>query len=472
MLTGEVPFKSKDPMELIHSHIARQPVPPDKLNPSIPSVISSIIIKLLSKTPEERYQNSMGLMADIDECLNQLTHNNKIDIFHLATRDISIKFNIPQMLVGRSGEIEELMRSFERIDSGRCEIMLVTGNPGIGKSALVNEIHKPIVEKKGFFISGKYDQFRRDVPYSSIIQAFQWLVKQILVQSDENLRVYKERLVNALGNIGKVITDVIPQVELIVGKQPDIPELGPEESQNRFNLVFRNFINVFATQESPLVLFLDDLQWVDSASLKLIKTIVTQRENIFLLFLGAYRDNEVSQSHPLIITLDEIRKQGIVISTISLPPLKPEDVNFFAANTLRTDEKVTMPLGGLIHDKTNGNPFFVNQFLKTLYDEHMIEYDSPSGWKWDIEKIRQIKVTDNVVELMAGKISKLPENTRRMLEICSCIGNRFDLAMLSLVSETAIEKTLEYLTVAIKEGLVSLHGDIYRFHHDRIQEAG
>src|SRR4030042_1466631 len=471
MLTGEVPFKSKDPMELIHSHIARQPVPPDKLNPSIPSVISSIIIKLLSKTPEERYQNSMGLMADIDECLNQLTHNNKIDIFHLATRDISIKFNIPQMLVGRSGEIEELMRSFERIDSGRCEIMLVTGNPGIGKSALVNEIHKPIVAKKGFFISGKYDQFRRDVPYSSIIQAFQWLVKQILVQSDENLRVYKERLVNALGNIGKVITDVIPQVELIVGKQPDIPELGPEESQNRFNLVFRNFINVFATQESPLVLFLDDLQWVDSASLKLIKTIVTQRENIFLLFLGAYRDNEVSESHPLIITLDEIRKQGVAVNTISLPALTPEDVNALTAHALRTDEKNAMPLGVLIYDKTIGNPFFVNHFLKTLYDERMIEYDSRSVWKWEIEKITQMQVTDNVVDLMAGKISKLPENTCRMLEICACIGNRFDLAMLSLVAGIPIEKTLEYLTAAIEDWLGGVSGESLRFPPHRIKEG-
>jgi predicted ATPase/serine phosphatase RsbU (regulator of sigma subunit)/tRNA A-37 threonylcarbamoyl transferase component Bud32 len=471
MLTGEVPFKSKDPMELIHSHIARQPTPPRELNPSTPPVISAIIMKLLSKTPEERYQNSLGLAADINECLNQLTQNNKIGMFPLATKDISTKFNIPQTLIGRSGEIEELMQSFERIDSGRCEIMLVTGNPGIGKSALINEIRKPIIAKKGFFISGKYDQFRRDVPYSSIIQAFQWLVKQILVQSDENLRMYKERLINALGNIGKVITDVIPQVELIVGKQPDIPGLGPEETQNRFNLVLRNFTNVFATKESPLVLLLDDLQWADPASLQLIKTIVTQRENIFLLFLGAYRDNEVSQSHPLIITLDEIRKKGVPINTIHLQPLKPEDVNALTANALRRDAKMTIPLGRLIYDKTNGNPFFVNQFLKTLYDERMIEYDSRSGWKWDIEKITQMQVTDNVVELMAGKISKLPENTRKMLKICACIGNRFDLAMISLVSGTSIEKTLEYLTVAIEEGLVGLHGDNYRFHHDRIQEA-
>ncbi len=471
MLTGILPFSSRDPLELIHAHIAGIPEVPREVKQDIPEMVSAIVMKLLSKGAEERYQSAGGLKADLEECGRQLNEKGKIEKFPLGKKDISDKFNIPEKLYGREKEIEALQAAFERAASGACEIMLVTGNPGIGKSALVNEIHKTIAAKRSFFIAGQYEQFKRDVPYSAIIQAFQGLVKQILGQSDENLRVYKERLANALGNIGKVITDIIPEVELIVGAQPDVPELGPDGSQNRFNLVFRNFTSVFAAEESPLVLFLDDLQWADSASLKLIKTLTTQRENISLLFIGTYRDNEINESHPMIITFDEIRKRGVVINTISLPPLTQEDVNALTASTLRTDEKMTMPLGEHIYNKTNGNPFFVNQFLKTLYDERVIKFDYESGWKWDIGKAAQMQVTDNVVELMAGKISKLPENTRRILQVCSCMGNRFDLAMLSLVSDIPIEKAFVYLAAAIEEGLVSLQGGIYNFQHDRIQAA-
>ena len=256
MLTGEVPFTSKDPMELIHSHIARQPIPPRELNSSIPPVISAIILKLLSKTPEERYQNSLGLAADIDECLNRITRKGDINDFILGTRDISIKFNIPQIIVGREKELKTLMESFEQVSAGTSEIMFVLGHPGIGKSALINEIHKPIVAKRGYFIFGKYDQFRKDVPYSSIIQAFQGLIRQILAESEERITIWKGKLLSALGVNGKVISSVIPELEHIIGAQPGVPDLNPEESQNRFNLVFQNFVNVFTSEEHPLVLFL------------------------------------------------------------------------------------------------------------------------------------------------------------------------------------------------------------------------
>ena len=471
MLTGEVPFKSKDPMELIHSHIARQPSPPSALDPSIPPVLSAIILKLLSKTPEERYQNGLGLMADIDECLNQLTAKGKIDEFPLGTRDISIKLSIPQTIVGRETELNILMMSFERASRGAAEMTLVLGHPGIGKSALVSEIQKPIVSKKGYFIFGKYDQFRKDVPYSSIIQAFQGLIRQILAESEKRINVWKDKLLTALGTNGKVMTDVIPELGLIIGKQQNVPILAPEESRNRFDLVFKNFVNVFTTEDHPLAIFLDDLQWADMASLKLIRTIMIGHESKYLLIIGAYRDTEVSQGHPLSLTLDEIRKSIENINSITLGPLDATSINLIIMNVLICNAEKSMSLAELIHKKTAGNPFFVIQFLKNLYDKGIIELDPQSGWDWNINMIEQMEVTDNVVEFLAGKISNLPKNTRDILKICACVGNRFDLESLSVVSEKSIDETLADLTSAIREDMITLYGDMYKFHHDRIQEA-
>jgi histidine kinase len=471
MLTGEVPFMSKDPMELIHSHIARQPSPPSDLDSSIPPVVSGIILKLLSKTPEERYQNSFGLMADIDECLNQVSKKGSIDEFMLGSRDISVKFNVPQIIVGREKELNTLMESFERVSAGTSEIMLVMGHPGIGKSALVNEIYKSIVMKKEYFIFGKYDQFRKEVPYSAIIQAFQGLIRQLLAESQDRIDSWKDKLLFALGSNGRVVTGVIPELELIIGKQPDVPSLTPEETWNRFNMVFQNFINVFTTEDHPLAIFLDDLQWADLASLNLIKNIITNYQTKFMSLIGAYRDTEVGGHHPLLITFDEIRKTGKKINSISLNPLDAGNVNLMIMNVLRCRADESMSLAEIIHRKTGGNPFFINQFLKNLYDNHLIEINSESVWEWDVNKIEQMQVTDNVVEFMAGKISKLPKNAQDILKICACIGNRFDLETLSIVSGKSIEETLSDLTSALKEDMISLHGDIYKFHHDRIQEA-
>lgn len=471
MLTGEVPFKSNDPMELIHSHIARQPVPPHEINPSIPQVISHIIMKLLMKTPEMRYQNCFGLFSDLDECLNQLNNSHLIREFPLASRDISIKFNIPQVLVGREEELKILMSTFEISSMGLSTMMLVLGQPGIGKSALINELQRPLVAKKGYYISGKFDQFRKDVPFSSIIQAFQGLIKQLLSESDDRITNWRERLLATLGPNGKVITDVIPNLEFIIGKQPDVESLGPEESKNRFNSVFQNFISVFASADHPMTLFLDDLQWADMASLKFINTVMTSSAIKFLYLIGAYRDNEVSPHHPLSITLGEIRKKGINISNISLNPLSISDVNTMIMNVLRCSEKESLNLSELIHKKTGGNPIFTNQFLKNLYDARIIELDPKTGWIWDMDKIRRMSFTDNVVAFMAGKISDLPVKTLDILKVCACIGNRFDLETLAIVFEKNIEDMLEDMTTAIQEGLVNFDGTMYKFHHDRIQEA-
>ncbi|MBU1168618.1 MAG: AAA family ATPase [Proteobacteria bacterium] len=471
MLTGTVPFTSKDPMEMIHAHIARRPVAPDQVDASIPPVISGIIMKLLSKNPEERYQNSMGLAADIDMCLNQLIRQNKIDSFPLASQDIPIRFNIPQRLVGRETELETLRSSFERVAKGRSEIVRVLGHPGIGKSAMIHAIHTPVVANKGYFISGKYDQFRKDVPYSAFIQAFQSLIRQIITESEDRIHSWKNRLLNALGPNGKVITDVIPELELIIGTQPDVPDLNPEESQNRFNLAFKNFIHVFTTKDHPLSLFLDDVQWADMASLNLIKTVIINPETSYFLLICAYRDNEVNRSHPLSITFDDIIKKEKIINSIVLGPLSSTHVNKILMELLRCHTEKSMPLADLIHKKTAGNPFFVIQFLKNLYDTRILDIDPKTGWQWDLSLIQQMQFTDNVVEFLAGKISRLTNKTQDIVKICACIGNRFDIETLAMVSGKSIEEILGDLSVAIHEDLIRLHGDLYMFLHDRIQEA-
>ncbi len=471
MLTGEVPFKSNDPMELIHSHIARQPLSPSILNASIPPVLDAITLKLLSKNPEERYQNCLGLMADLDECLKQLQEKNRIDEFPIAKKDISIRFNIPRSLVDRENERIELMRCFERTCKGLSEVMLVTGQPGIGKSALVNEIYKPIIAKKGYFIFGKYDQFRKDVPYSAIIQSLQGLIRQIISESEKKIKSWRDKLIAALGPNGKVITDVIPELELIIHKQPDLPLLGPDETINRFNLVFQNFINVFMTEEHPLVMFLDDLQWADQASLKFLENLMTTYETRYLFLIGAYRDNETNDAHPLTLSLNKIIQKGRKIHNIKLGPLDVNSINLIIMNVLLCEAERSLPLAELINKKTAGNPFFVIQFLKNIYDNHLLELNPRTGWEWDINKVRQLQVTENVIDFMAEKISHFPKNTQDILKICACIGNRFDLESLSVVSGKSIDETLVDLTSAIQEDMISLHGNMYKFLHDRIQEA-
>ena len=473
MITGTLPFSSYDPMEIIHSHIAVMPAPPFMLNPGIPQMISDIIMKLLSKTPEERYQNSFGLAADLRECMIQMDAKGKIDQFGLAVHDISNKFIIPQKLCGREKEIDILLSSFENVTSREkgAAAVVVSGAPGIGKSALVHEILKPIVAKRGYFISGKYEQFRRDKPYSAIIQAFQVLVRQILSESEEMIRIWKEDLLTVLGGNGRVITEVIPDIEMIIGKQPELTVLGPVETKNRFNFVFEKFTNVFPAKGHPIALFLDDTQWADRASLQLMKNIITNSEIRNFLLILSFRDSEVDEAHPITHFLRDIGKYNIKISRILLGPLVEEDIKDLIMNFLKCTDTRGTELAYLLHRKTGGNPFFVNQFLLTLYNEKMIVPDETLGWRWDLAEINSMQVTDNLVEMLAGKIGKLSSKTQEVLKICACIGNRFDLETLASVRGKSIYEALQDLTDAIQHGLVSPLGDIYIFHHDRIQEA-
>ncbi|MBW4682142.1 MAG: AAA family ATPase [Microcoleus vaginatus WJT46-NPBG5] len=522
ILTGRLPFQSTDPLELVHCHIAKMPTSPHQLNAEIPKAISDIVMKLLAKTAEDRYQTALGLKADLEACLTQLETTGKIENFIVGQRDKSGQFLIPQKLYGRDAEVAILMKAFIRVAcpqdnhvqangaekfaeeyatftpnslaQSKSEMMLVAGYSGIGKSALVNEIHKPIVAARGYFIAGKFDQYKRNIPYASLIQAFQSLMRQLLTESSEQIEAWKQKLLEAFGPNGQVIIDVIPEVELIVGKQQPVPQLGSAEAQNRFNRVFQQFIHVFTKKEHPLVLFLDDLQWADSASLKLIELLITEPESQYLLLIGAYRDNEVSATHPFMLTLEEIQKAGAIVNTITLGSLKLDHVTQLILDTTSCSPEKAQYLAELVLDKTGGNPFFLTQLLKSLQSEHLLTYDvMTDSWNWEIPQIQAVGITENVVELMVSQIQKLPEATQNVLKLAACIGNQFNLEILAIVNEKPAIATAGELWPALQRGLIlPLNSDYkiplafdpgdlsniareiqvdYKFLHDRVQQA-
>ncbi|MFN6481872.1 MULTISPECIES: AAA family ATPase [unclassified Nostoc] len=488
MLTGQLPFQVIDPMELVHCHIARQPTTIDQLIPEIPQVISAIIMKLLSKTAEERYQSAFGIKADLENCLKQLEQTNSIIEFSIGQQDQSSQLQIPEKLYGREAEIDILMTAFENVNQGNKELILVAGYSGIGKSALVNEIHKPVIKNRGYFIAGKFEQFQRNIPYASLIQAFQELMQQLLTESEAKLATWKEKLLEALVPNAQIIIDVIPELELIIGKQPEVPQLSSAESQNRFNLVFQKFINLFAQKEHPLVVFLDDLQWADLASLKLIQLLTTDTEIQYLLIIGAYRDNEVDTSHPLMLILREIEKNSSPVKIIHCQNLKITDVYQLVSDSLKSSLEDSKELAKLIFNKTAGNPFFINQLLKFIHHENLLLVNFVTGqWQWDIQRIQMLGIADNVVELMIGKIQKLKSTTQNILKIAACIGNRFNFNILCSINENSQKDTALDIWEALQAGLVIPlsdsykqpqllnHLDVfvidYKFLHDRVQQA-
>ncbi len=471
MLTASVPFVSDDPMDMIYSHLAVEPVAPIRVNPDIPVAVSDIILKLLNKNAEDRYQSALGLAADLGACLDQLQETGTIQPFVPGKKDIPMQFNLPQKLYGRTADLLSLLSCFDAVCKGQPRVMMVTGRPGIGKSALVNEIHKPVAARRGAFITGKYEQYRRDVPYSAMIQAFKGLTRQILSQSNDRINRWKMQLEKQLGSNAQVACKVIPDIELIMGPQPDVPELGPEETRNRFNDVVEKCISVFATSDHPLVLFLDDLQWADSASYDMIRNIVSSTWISHLFFIGAFRDDAIDGDHPLSILLRGIEDLDIAVKTICVTPLEKKHVSLLIQDNLKGPESKSQALGELIHKKTGGNPFFVNQFLKMLYDERFIHLDSNFEWQWDAQKISDLKVTDNMVDLLVKKLNKLDAKTRQTLTICACIGNRFHPEMIAFLENQSVDSTLEILRTATQEGLIDGNETLYFYQHDRIQEA-
>ncbi|HEY9607580.1 MAG TPA: AAA family ATPase [Allocoleopsis sp.] len=483
LLTEQLPFPTTDILELVHCHIAKQPIPPHQVNADIPIAVSDIIMKLMAKNAEERYQSAWGLKADLEECLRQLETTGEIATFQLGNQDISDKFQIPQKLYGREAEVETLLTAFERIAAGeakQAELILVTGYSGIGKSALVQEIYKPITEKRGYFLTGKFDQLGRNIPYSAVVSAFAGLVRQLLSEPEYQLQQWRNKLLTALGTNGQIIINVIPEVELIIGKQAPVPDVGATEAQNRFNRVFQKFIRVFCSPEHPLVIFLDDLQWVDSATLKLIELMMTDADTQCLFLVGAYRDNEVNSTHPLMITLEQLRKTGATVNRIVLAPLGPKAIAQLITDTLHSEISTVKPLAELIVRKTGGNPFFVNEFLKTLYSENLMTFDFEHlSWRWDIVQIEGENITDNVVGLMIGKLKKLPYATQQILKLAACIGAIFDLTTLSIISEKTPREVFTELVLAAQSGLILTISELdeqllvqdYKFLHDRVQQA-
>lgn len=470
MLTGQLPFNSDDALEMVHCHIAK--IAPSILdfNPNVPLPIAAIITKLMAKNAEDRYQSAAGLLADLQRCLDELKNTGKITEFLPGESDRISQLNIPQKLYGREKEVETLLAAFDSVSIGESQLMLVAGYSGIGKSSLVHEVHKPIVRQRGYFISGKFDQFQRAVPYASLIQAFQSLMRQLLVENATQLFSWKEKLTKALGNNGQVIIDVIPELELIIGVQPPVVELGATERQNRFNQVFCAFVSVFTQKQHPLVIFLDDLQWADIASLKLMQRLMTNNSQ-YLLLIAAYRDNEVSPTHPFILTVEEIQKTGATVNQIALQNLNLSQVQQLVNDTLNiTDNSVTQ-LTSLLFNKTLGNPFFLTRLLKSLYEEKLLRYDfTLKCWEWNITQIQNVGITNlSIVELMVSNISKLPTATQSVLQLAACIGARFKLGILATISQKSASDIIKLLWTAIQEGLILSLNDNYQAPTEQLQ---
>ena len=506
LLTGKLPFETDDPMELVHCHIAKVPTVETRYiaslhsSPSspIPQVISEIVLKLMAKNAEDRYQSAMGLKHDLEQCWQQLETRGEITQFEIGKRDLGDRFLIPEKLYGRDKEVAQLLAAFERMsrksneDFFNSETILVAGYSGVGKTAVIEEIHRPIVEKRGYFIKGKFDQFQRNIPLSAFVQAFRDLMKQLYGENDAQLARWKANILAALGKNAQVIIDTIPELEQIIGKQPPVPALSGTAAQNRFNILFEKFVEIFTTREHPLVIFLDDLQWADSASLKLIQLLTIQSKSKYLLTIGAYRDNEVFPAHPLILTLEEMKKNGTKPEEIVLQPLAKPDLNQWVADTLSCSLDIAQPLTDLIFQKTKGNPFFATQFLQALYEDRLIEFNFEARyWQCDLARVRELALTDDVVEFITGRLHKLSLHTQNLLKFAACIGNQFDLDTLAIVSEKSPEETATYLWAALEDGLILPQNETYKFYfgenkcnfkydqsklfykflHDRVQQA-
>ncbi len=497
MLTGGVPFSSDDPVEMLYCHMAKQPISlTEKAN--IPEAIAQIIMKLLAKNAEDRYQSATGLKIDLENCLLQLETVAKVETFVLGKGDDGNQIIISQKLYGREQEVKALLDTFAGVTQGTTAITLVSGYSGIGKTSIVNEVSQSIFKCRGYFIRGKFDQLKQNIPYSAFIRAFQELIRQLLIESEEKIAAWKEKLLIALEANGQIIIDVIPEVELIIGPQPEVLAVGLLESENRFNRVFKQFIHVFCQPEHPLVIFLDDLQWADAASLKLMQLISTDDSSQYLLLIGAYRNNEVTASHRLLQTIDKVRESGTVINNIVVEPLSKVQVTEFIGDSLsrNIDAEQLKILSELIFEKTGGNPFFLTQLLKTLYTEKILVYQTAScHWNLDLNHHKFTKILgNNIIDLIVKKIQALPELSQRLLKFAACLGNSFNLKLLAVINENSEIYAAKRLLPALLAGLIVPLSDTYKiplvfsesesanfqqqhievnykFLHDRVQQA-
>ena len=488
LFSGRVPFHSRKAMEIIHAHIARQPVPPDKMAPQVPKTLSNMVMKLMAKRAEARYQSHSGLSADLLACVEQLVNQGSLSDFPLGHHDIPKELQIAPGLYGREDEIAALEAALERVSQGATEMMLVSGSAGVGKTALVGEIHRSVAQKNGYLISGKFDQLRHNIPYSALIQALRGLIREISAEDKSGMERWKNRIRAALGPNGQLMTRVIPELEPMIGPQPPLPEMGALESRNRFTAVLLEFIGLFCEKTHPLVIFLDDLQWVDADTLKLVERIAQDPERKPLLFLGAYRDNKVDAGHRLTAAIEVIKKTGQPLQTIPLKPLNPENISQLLVHTCHCRLEEANPLAEVLVRKTGGNPFFVGQYLTVLSEKNLIRYSpEEKRWTWDLAAIEFLAVTDNVVELLVDRLHRFSAETRRLLSLAACIGNTFDLESLELISGEESGEIDENLLPALENGLIlgfsrapqldnptdgaSTESGSYKFLHDRVQQA-
>jgi predicted ATPase/GAF domain-containing protein/tRNA A-37 threonylcarbamoyl transferase component Bud32 len=488
LFTGSLPHDGGDPLETVHFHIAGKPVPPHERDARVPVAVSDIVMKLLQKEPADRYQSATGLAADLGACLAALETGRDLAPFALGSQDAIDRFEPPQRLYGRAAETQVLLESFERVARGSVEAVTISGQTGIGKTSLVQEIYQPITRRRGYFVAGKFDQLRQNVPFSALVAAFQDLVQQLLTESEEAIAGWRRAIHEAVHPNGQLIVDVVPALELIIGPQPRVQELEAFEAQNRFNLVFQNFVQVFCKKSHPLVLFLDDMQWADTASLNLVTLIVSARATESLLLVTTHRDSEMSSAHPFMMAVKEQAKQGVEARAIELGALGPPQVAEFVADALRQDVATATPLAEIIHEKTAGNPFFMRQFLQALHASNLIRFDAEANaFRYDLAAVRTAAITENVAEFLAAKLDKLPAATREVLRVAATIGGTFDLRVLASVSNRSAVETAERLRAAMDDGLIvplsgleALDPDAlesplvytrFAFLHDRVQQA-
>ncbi len=551
LLLGHLPFYADEPIEWVHCHLAQHPVPPCEANPEIPSTISEIVLKLMAKNAEDRYQSAEGLKHDLERCLYRWKELETVFPFELGQQDIYHQFLIPEKLYGREVEVKTLLDAYTRVigsrwytpidvcseydaipddipdliaelttgdrplisrkeshisgsktSNAKIEVILVAGASGMGKTVLINELHKPIVRDRGYFIRGKFDRLQQDIPFTGIAQAFRHLIEQILSENKQSVDRWKAALAKAVGDNGQIIVEAIPEIEWLIGKQPPLAQVDSTAAQNRFDRTFRKFFQVFTRSDRPLVIFLDDWQWADSASLKLIQ-LLTNPNNVVseditgkprdlnpinLLLVGTYRDDEVSSAHPFWLTVETIEQMEVPVTTIALKPLSTSHIEDLIVDTLRCDREIVVPLAQTIARNTQGNPFFTAQFLKMLYDEEFISFNfDTSRWEWDLAQIKAAALTDNVLELVTHQLLKLPPQTQEMLQLAACIGNKFNLNILATIAERSPAETSQILWEALQaESIVLLSADVYcdreelsnrqqkityQFLHDRVQQA-
>ncbi|MBY5399472.1 AAA family ATPase [Rhizobium leguminosarum] len=473
MLTGDLPFVAVDAVEWVHAHVARRPIPPHQRKETVPPVLERIVLKLLAKRPEDRYQTATGLESDLQRCLDSWNSTGRVADFEVASSDAADRLRVPEGLYGRSIQIGAITAAFNRVKSqGATEVVLVSGPAGVGKSSVVHELRKLLAQTGGLFASGKFDQYTRDIPYATIAQAFQGVVRQILGSSDADLGRWRKELVEALGPNGRLMINLVPELALIIGEQAPAPDLQPHEAKARFHLVFRRFLAVFARPERPLALFIDDVQWLDAATIELIETVTLDQEVRNLLLICAYRDDEVSLDHPFNATRDSMRENLDKLEELKLGPLSPQDVGNLLADMLHSDVRSVGSLAGLVVDKTEGNPFFVLQFLASMEEEELVVFDADrGGWRWDADRIQNTRVTDNVAELVASKLSRLPRLTLETVKLLACLGSGASLATLSIALGKSKRQIVAILWEAVQARFLLRVDDAFVFAHDRVQEA-